>query len=62
MGLVAYNIALLLGLSRVHLVFHISMHKRYHRDGDYIIKCDLVLLNKYLAYKEELMVILDRDV
>ncbi|WMV46931.1 hypothetical protein MTR67_040316 [Solanum verrucosum] len=37
-GPVAYRLALPPNLSGVHLVFHVSMLKRYHGDGDYIIK------------------------
>lgn len=38
------------------------MLKRYHRDGDYIIKWDLVLLDKDLTYEEDPISILDRDI
>ena len=37
-GEVAYELALTLGLSGVHPVFHVSMLKRYHGDGNYIIR------------------------
>ncbi|WMV20191.1 hypothetical protein MTR67_013576 [Solanum verrucosum] len=61
-GPVAYRLALPPNLSRVHPVFHVSMLKRYHGDGDYIIKRDSVMLYKYLQYEEELIAIVDRDV
>ncbi|WMV30715.1 hypothetical protein MTR67_024100 [Solanum verrucosum] len=37
-GPVAYRLALPPNLLGVHPVFHVSMLKRYHGDGDYIIK------------------------
>ncbi|KAK4715863.1 hypothetical protein R3W88_014201 [Solanum pinnatisectum] len=59
---VAYRLALPPSLSGVHLVFHVSLLKKYHGDRDYIIKWDSVLLDKNLQYKEESIAILDRDV
>ena len=50
------------GLSGVHPVFHVSMLKRYHGDGNYIIRWDSVLLDENLSYEEEPVVILDRDI
>ncbi|WMV41589.1 hypothetical protein MTR67_034974 [Solanum verrucosum] len=47
-GSVAYRLALPPILSGVHLVFHVSMLKKYHVDEDYIIKWDSVLLDKDL--------------
>ena len=38
------------------------MLKRYHGDGNYIIRWDSVLLDENLSYKEEPVVILDREV
>lgn len=43
-------------------MFNVSMLKRYHGDGDYIIKWDLILLDKDLAYEEEPMAIPNRVV
>ncbi|WMV42384.1 hypothetical protein MTR67_035769 [Solanum verrucosum] len=59
---IAYRWALPPNLSGVHPVFHVSMLKRYHGDGDYIIKCDSIVLDKDLQYKEEPIAILDHDV
>ena len=59
-GEVSYELALPLGLSGVHLVFHVSMMKRYHGDGNYIIRWDSVLLDENLSYEEEPVAILDR--
>ena len=57
----AYELALPPGLSRVHSVFHVSMLKRYHGDGNYIIHWDSVLLDENLSYEEESAAILDRE-
>ena len=62
MGEVAYELALPPGLSGVHPAFHVSMLKRYHGDGNYIIRCDSVLLDENLSYEEEPVAILDREV
>ncbi|XP_069146962.1 uncharacterized protein [Solanum lycopersicum] len=61
-GEVAYELALPLRLSGVHPVFHVSMLKRYHGDGKYIIRWDSVLLDKNLSYEGEPVAILDREV
>ena len=46
----------------MHPVFHVSMLKRYHGDGNYIIRCDSVLLDENLSYEEEPVAILDIEV
>ncbi|XP_069145175.1 uncharacterized protein [Solanum lycopersicum] len=61
-GEVAYELALPPRLSGVHPVFHVSMPKRYHVDGNYIIRWDSVLLDENLSYEKEPVAILDRDV
>ena len=58
----AYELALPPGLSGVQSVFHVSMSKRYHGDGNYIIRWDSVLLDENLSYEEEPVAILDREV
>ena len=39
-----------------------SMLKRYHGEGNYIIRWDSVLLDENLSYEEEPVAILDREV
>ena len=58
----AYELALPPGLSGVHQVFNVSMLKRYHGDGNYIIRWVSVLLDENLSYEEEPVAILDREV
>ena len=58
----AYELALPPGLFGVHPVFHVSMLKRYHGDGNYIIRWDSVLLEENLSYEEEPVAILDREI
>ncbi|XP_055824305.1 uncharacterized protein LOC129892777 [Solanum dulcamara] len=58
----AYRLALPPNLYGVHLIFHVSMLKKYHEDGDYIIKWNSVLLDKDLQYEEEPIAILNRGV
>ncbi|WMV41812.1 hypothetical protein MTR67_035197 [Solanum verrucosum] len=61
-GPMAYRFDLTPSLYGFHPVFHVSMLKKYHRDVDYIIKWDSILLDKDLQYEEEPVAILDRDV
>ncbi|WMV29192.1 hypothetical protein MTR67_022577 [Solanum verrucosum] len=61
-GTVAYRLGLPPSLSGVHPRFHVSMLKKYHEDGDYIVKWDSILLNKDLQYEDEHVAILDGDV
>ena len=44
----------------MHPVFHVSMLKRYHGEGNYIICWDSVLLDENLTYEEEPVAILDK--
>ena len=47
---------------KVHPVFHVSMVKKYHSDGNYVIRWDSILLDENLSYEEEPIAILDREV
>ena len=60
MGEVDYELALPPGLAGVHPLFHVSMLKKYHGDGNYIIRWDSVLLDENLSYEEEFIAIIDR--
>ena len=46
----------------MHPVSHVSMLKKYHGDGNYIIRWDSVLLDEIFSYEEEPLAILDREV
>ena len=55
------KMALPLNLLGFHIVFYVSMLKRYH-GGNYIIKGDLIVLDKDLKYEQEPTATLDRNV
>ena len=57
-GNMVYELALPPGLSGVHPVFHVSMLKKYHGNGNYIIRWDSILLDENLSYEEEPITIL----
>ncbi|XP_059288172.1 uncharacterized protein LOC132041480 [Lycium ferocissimum] len=61
-GEIAYELALPLGSSGVHSVFHVLILKKYNLDGSYIIQWDSVLFDQNLADAEEPIAILDREV
>jgi len=61
-GEVSYELALPPSLAGSHLVFHISMLRRYHGDPCHVLDFSSVQLYKDLSYVEEPMVILDRQV
>ena len=52
---VAYELALPPGLSGVHPVFNVSMLKRYHGDGNYIIRWDTVCLMRICPMRRNLL-------
>ena len=46
----------------MHPIFHVSMLKKYHGDGNYIIRWDSVLLDENFSYEEDPVSILGREV
>ncbi|XP_070010550.1 uncharacterized protein [Nicotiana sylvestris] len=61
-GEVAYKLALPLGLSAVHPMFHMSILRNYHGDPPHVLDFTTVQLDKDLTYEEESLAILDRHV
>ncbi|XP_070003439.1 uncharacterized protein [Nicotiana sylvestris] len=61
-GEVAYRLALPLGLSAVHVVFHVSMLQKYHSDPSHVLDFSTVQLDNDLTYEGELVAILDLQV
>ncbi|XP_070019864.1 uncharacterized protein [Nicotiana sylvestris] len=59
---VAYELALPPSLAGVHLVFHVSMLRRYHSDPSHKMDFILVQLDKDLSYVDEPVAILDMQV
>ena len=43
----------------MHPVFHVSILKKYHGDGNYIIRWNSALLDENFVYEEEPIAILD---
>ncbi|XP_070022490.1 uncharacterized protein [Nicotiana sylvestris] len=61
-GEVAYRYALPPSLSAVHLVFHVSMLRKYYNDPYHVLDFSSVQLDKDLTYEEEPVEILARQV
>ncbi|WMV29572.1 hypothetical protein MTR67_022957 [Solanum verrucosum] len=61
-GEVAYELALTPALSAIHLMFHVSMRRRYVLDESHVLQCHLVELDDRLTFVEEPVAILPRDV
>ncbi|XP_070029410.1 uncharacterized protein [Nicotiana sylvestris] len=59
---VAYKIALPPSLSSVHLVFHVSMLRKYNGDLSHVLDFSTVQLDDDLTYDVEPMAILERQV
>ncbi|XP_070046633.1 uncharacterized protein [Nicotiana tomentosiformis] len=61
-GEVAYGLALPPGLSEVHMVFHVSMLRKYYGNPSHVSDFSSVQLDKDLTYVEEPVAILDRHI
>lgn len=60
-GNVAYRVALPSKLEGVHLVFYISMLRKYIPDSSHVIHPQEVQLDETLSYEEVLVSILDKQ-
>ncbi|XP_059313119.1 uncharacterized protein LOC132064221 [Lycium ferocissimum] len=60
-GEVASELSLPPDLSNVHLVFYVSMQKKYHSDGSHVIRWDSMLLDQNPASEKRPITILDRQ-
>ncbi|KAA3473903.1 receptor-like protein kinase [Gossypium australe] len=61
-GPVAYRLALLTDLSRIHNIFHVSILKKYRSDLDHIVQVETLEVESNLSYEEELVQILASEV
>ena len=61
-GLVAYRSALPLELEKIHIVFHVSMLRRYRLDPSHVVSLETIELRLDLTYEEEPVEILAREV
>nr|XP_009605310.1 uncharacterized protein LOC104099881 [Nicotiana tomentosiformis] len=61
-GEVAYKLEFSPSLAWVHLVFHVSMLRKYHEDRSYVLDFSTMQLDENLTYEEEPVTILDRQV
>lgn len=58
---VAYELTLLLDLSHVHNVFHVSMLRKYMCDPSHVLRYEPLQVNEDLTYKEQSIQILDKN-
>ena len=61
-GEVAYRLILPHELSRIHLVFHVSMLRKYIPNPSHVLQPQMVELNEDLSYEEYPMEIVNRQV
>ena len=57
---VAYRLVLPPELSRIHLVFHVSMLKKYIPDPSHVLQPQTVEISENLTYEEYPVAIVDR--
>ncbi|XP_060183250.1 uncharacterized protein LOC132613230 [Lycium barbarum] len=57
-GELAYEWALPPGLLGIHPVFHISMLKKYHSDGSYVIRWDSVILDQLYGLDTSILLVI----
>jgi hypothetical protein len=50
-GAVAYKLALLPSLSAIHLIFHMSMLRKYLPDSSHVLKAQPIELRKDMSYE-----------
>ena len=62
MGLVAYRLVLPPELEKIHNVLHVSMLRRYRSNPSHVISLETIELRPDLAYEEEPIEILAREV
>ena len=60
--MVAYRLALPPNMSQVHLVFHISMLRKYISNPSHVLQSQSVELNEDLMFEEEPVAIVDHQV
>jgi hypothetical protein len=61
-GVVAYRLALPPNLSSIHLVFHVSMLRKYLSDPSHVLEVQLVELREDMSYEVQPVEIMDRQV
>ena len=61
-GPVAYRLALLPELEKIHNFFHVSMLRRYRLDPSHVVSSEITELRPDLTYKEEPVEILAQEV
>jgi len=59
---VAYRLALPPNLSSIHLVFHVSMLRKYLSDPSHVLEVQLVELREDMSYEVQPEEIMDRQV